>query len=264
VKTYLAIINAYWQRALTYRATVIGYRFGEIGEVLVLILMWSAIYSGREVVQGYALQEMITYVLIGSFFHVIVRNWLATVVAFDIKEGRLSMFLLRPLSYFEFVLAREVGRISLATLLSVGSQALVMVFFAKIIIVNFDAARLALIGVMLVLAFLNELLISFIVGCIAFWTDEVDGLHSTIERIKRFFSGGYFPLSLLPPAFFGASLYGPFAYSFFVPAQLYLGKMDAGEGLKGIVVQLAWIGMLGGAAAVTWKLGLKKYEGVGI
>lgn len=83
-----------------------------------------------------------------------MRNWLASVVAADIKEGRLSMFLLRPLSYFEFVLAREIGRMSLATLLSVGSQALVIIFFANVIIINLEAARLMLVSIILLLAFL--------------------------------------------------------------------------------------------------------------
>ena len=80
VKTYLAIINTYWQRALTYRATVIGYRIGEIGEALVLILMWTAIYRGRDIIQGYTLREMITYVLMGYFFMSLcatgLRRWL--------------------------------------------------------------------------------------------------------------------------------------------------------------------------------------------
>ena len=40
--------------------------------------------------------------------------------------------------------------------------------------------------------------------------------------------------------------------------------MSFAEGLKGVLVQLAWVGILGGAAAVTWRLGLRKYEGVGI
>ena len=64
------------------------------------------------------------------------------------------MFLLRPLSYFEFVLAREIGRMSLATLLSVGSQALVIIFFANVIIINLEAARLMLVSIILLLAFL--------------------------------------------------------------------------------------------------------------
>src|SRR3989337_3019609 len=167
MKKFLTIIKAFWQRALTYRFTVIAYRIGEMGEIGVLILMWTAIYGTQEVIKGFTLPEMITYILAGNLFHVMVRNFLSTVVAGDIKEGQLSMFLIKPMSYFSYILAREIGRISLATILSV--------------IWNFDSVYLLVIFIMLVLAFVTELLLSYLVGLIAFWTDELDGLYRTIE-----------------------------------------------------------------------------------
>jgi len=70
MRKYLAIIKTYWQRALTYRATVISYRVGEIGEALVLILMWTAIYGDGQTISGFTLREMVTYILVGNFFAV--------------------------------------------------------------------------------------------------------------------------------------------------------------------------------------------------
>ena len=128
----------------------------------------------------------------------------------------------------------------------------------------FDSVYLLVIFIMLVLAFVTELLLSYLVGLIAFWTDEVDGLYRTIERVEKFFSGGYFPLSILPAGFVNASFLLPFAYSFYVPAQLYLKKIDLATGLKGILVQLAWIVLLYGLVRVVWERGLRKYEGIGI
>jgi len=264
MKKFLTIIKAFWQRALTYRFTVIAYRIGEMGEIVVLILMWTAIYGTQEVIKGFTLPEMITYILAGNLFHVMVRNFLSTVVAGDIKEGQLSMFLIKPMSYFSYILAREIGRISLATILSVISQFIVISFFLNVFIWNFDSVYLLVIFIMLVLAFVTELLLSYLVGLIAFWTDEVDGLYRTIERVEKFFSGGYFPLSILPAGFVNASFLLPFAYSFYVPAQLYLKKIDLATGLKGILVQLAWIVLLYGLVRVVWERGLRKYEGIGI
>jgi ABC-2 type transport system permease protein len=108
------------------------------------------------------------------------------------------------------------------------------------------------------------MLLSFLIGLIAFWTDEVSGIESTYERLKKFFSGGYFPLSLLPPSFLNLSYALPFAYSIYVPSQLYLNKLDIGTGLRGIGVQVTWILILFGVIHVVWKRGLRRYEGVGI
>jgi len=264
MKKFLTIVKAFWQKALTYRFTVLAYRIGEIGEMLALILMWTAIYGGQKIISGLTLQEMITYILIGNFFNAIIRNFLSNGIARDIKDGRLSLFLIKPIGYFSYILSQEVGRISLATILSVLSSALVIVFFINTFIWNFDIAYLLVIFAMIIFAFITELLLSYLIGLIAFWTDEVEGLYATIDRIKKFFSGGYFPLNLLSPAFVQISLILPFAYSFFIPAQLYLKKFDLSVGLKGLLVQIIWIIVLYGIIRIVWNRGLKKYEGIGI
>ena len=230
-----------------------------------LILMWSAVYEGQgEVIKGFTLQEMMTYILVGNFFNVLIRNFLAEVVGRDIREGRLSMFLVRPMGYFSYILSQEVGRISVSTMMSVLSQAIVIAFFWRAFLWNFDLLYLLVLVLMLLLAFFTELLLSFLVGLVAFWIDEIDGIYSTIERVRRFFSGGYFPLSLLPAALAQISFFLPFSYSFFVPAQLYLKKIDLMTGLQGLAVQTAWILLLLLAIRLVWKRGLRRYEGVGI
>jgi len=264
LKKFLTIIKAFWQRSLTYRFTILTYRIGEIGEVLVLILMWNAVYGGQKMIGNFTLEEMITYILVGNFFHALVRNFLSDIVSHDIKSGKLSMFLIKPMSYFSFILTREIGRLSLATTFSSISQMLVIIFFLHTFLWNFDMSYLFIILLMIIFAFITELFISYLIGLIAFWTDEVDGLYATMDRIKKFFSGGYFPLSLLPRIFVKTSLLLPFSYSFFVPAQLYLKKIDLWAGFKGLIIQLIWIFILYGIIRFVWNRGLKKYEGVGI
>lgn len=264
MKKYLTIINIYWQRTLTYRSVIIAYRVGEMAEVLILILMWSSIYDKQDVIKGFTLPEMITYVLIGNLFSVITRNFLTNVVAHDIKEGRLSAFLLQPISYFYFILSRELGRLSVAFFMSVSSQVVIILFFLNKFILNSDIIYISVILLMVILAFITEILISYLIGLIAFWADEVDGIYATVDRLRKFFSGGYFPLNFLPPVFVTASFSLPFAYSFFVPAQLYLKKIDISAGIRGLFIQLIWIALLYGIIRILWKRGLKKYEGVGI
>lgn len=264
MKKNLTIVKAYWQRALTYRFSILAYRVGEIAETLMLILMWSAIYSNQKIIGGMTVREMITYILVGNFFDAMVRNFLPGIVARDIKEGRLSMFLVKPMSYFSYMLSEGVGRISLATMSSILSSFLVILFFSNIFIWNSNAVYLLIIAAMVVLAFITELLLSYLIGLIAFWTDEVDGIYATIDRIKKFFSGGYFPINLLPLIFVQISFVLPFAYSFYIPAQLYLKKIDLSVGMQGLLVQIVWIGILYAITKIVWNRGLKRYEGVGI
>lgn len=264
-KQGIAISKAAWQRNLNYRFTILAYRIGEISEVLVLILMWSAIYSsGTTTVKGFTQTEMITYILMGNLFSVAVRNFLPGFVSRDINEGRLSMFLVRPISYLKYIFFHEMGRSLLAILVSIASQLIVVVFFLNKIYSNTDWRYLILLILMITLAFILELMIGFLIGTIAFWTDEVDGIDSTLSRVKKFFSGGYFPLNLLPASLSAISLYLPFAYSFYMPALLYLKKISFAEGLHGILVEVVWIIILSIIINIVWRRGLKRYEAVGM
>lgn len=261
---YLTIVKTYWQRGLTYRFTVFAYRIGDMAEAVVLILMWTAIYGNEKMIKGFTLPEMITYILIGNLFISIVRNFLSGIMSRDIKDGSLTIFLLRPMSYFSFVLFREIGRMSLVTVMSLFTNIAIILFFSSSFVYNFDILFLLVISLMLFLAFITELLLSYIIGLVAFWTDEVDGLYATFDKLKKLFSGGYFPLSLLPAAFVSLSYFLPFGYSFFVPAQLYLKKIDLAAGVRGVIIQIIWVAILYAISELIWKKGLKRYEGVGI
>lgn len=264
MKKYFTIINTSWQRALTYRFNAFSYRLGEVVEIIILILMWRSVYSYESVIRGYTLQEMITYILIGNLVNVMVRNWLPDVVAQDIKDGTLSFFLVKPVAYFKYIIFREIGRISVTFFMSLAAQILIIGFFIKYISFPANPLSLLIIVGMIILAFITELFLSFLIGLIGFWTIEVGGLYSTINRLTKFFSGGYFPLSLLPLGIVQASFLLPFAYSFFVPAQLYLGKINIQTGLQGIMVQIGWIFLLYLLIKMVRKKGLRVYEGVGI
>jgi len=264
LKQASVIIRTAMQRNLQYRFTVAMYRIGEITEIIVLILMWTAIYANNTgTIRGFTLNEMLTYVIIGNLCSVITRNFLPGLVAHDIVDGRLSMFLVRPISYIKYVMISEIGRILLSTFLSILSLVAILSFFSDKIVFNTDPAYLCVIAIMIFFAFIIEMLIGLLIGMIGFWTDDTDGLQATIERVKRFFSGGYFPLSLLPVTLATISIYLPFTYSFFTPASLYLKKTGLDAGIHGILIQLIWLGLLSLLIWFTWKKGLKKYEASG-
>jgi ABC-2 type transport system permease protein len=253
-----------WQRSITYRFTVIAYRIGELAEILIIIAMWSAIYSHQTSIGGYTLNQMLTYLILGNLINVITRNFLTDYMSRDIREGTLSFLLIKPVDFFRYIIAREIGRTSLTSVIAVCTQVTVLLVFHKLFIFNHDVRVWIILTIMVFLAFWLELLQAFLTALITFWTDEVTALYTVMGRLEKFFSGGYFPLNLLPPLFVTVSFCLPFAYSFFIPTQLYLGKISLVQGLQGLVVQVIWIALLYGLIKLVWKRGLKRYEGVGI
>ena len=261
---YATIVGIYWQRGLTYRFTIAAYRVGEVMESLILIFMWTRLYDGQTTIRGFTLPEMITYVLIGNLTNGIVRNFLSDRIARDIRDGSLSAFLVRPLSYFENIAVSSLGSIAVTSSFSTISQLLVLSFFHQYLVAPVNMTAVVIVIAMLFFAFVNEILINYLIGLIAFWTDEIDGVYATINQLKKFFSGGYFPLSLLPTTLAQISYALPFAYTFAIPAQMYLGKLPLSFGLHGLIVQACWIVALAFIIRIVWRRGMKRYEATGI
>ncbi|MBC7981718.1 ABC-2 family transporter protein [Candidatus Parcubacteria bacterium] len=253
-----------WQKVLTWRVSVFVYRISEVLETSILVSMWIFIFAqGSGLIKGYTMNEMVTYVLIGGLCTGFTRNFIHGSISRDIEKGDLSLFLVKPVSYIKFNIYSEFGGLILTFCVSLISQIFVILLFADKFILNKDYVTLILMFAMLVFAFFIEILIGLLVGLVAFWTDEVNGVQNLMFIIKKFFAGVYFPLSLLPASLTFIGFYLPFAYSFFVPAQLYLGKIDANVALKGLGIQLVWILILSFIVRLVWSRGLKRYEAVG-
>lgn len=206
---------------------------------------------------------MITYVLVGGIFFVVTRNFTAETVAEDIRTGKLSSFITKPISYLAYFLSMAQGR-CMHLINGVATQLIIIAFFNNYIISDVNAVGMLVIIVMLLISYYNQLLISFLVGTIAFWVEEVDGIYFSISQVQRFLSGYFFPLTLLPTLAITIAYATPFAYRYFVPMQLFLGKITIADGLRGVTICLLWTLILHGAIALVWRRGIKTYEGVNI
>ena len=102
---------------------------------------------------------------------------------------------------------------SFAFLMSVSSQVVIILFFLNKFIFNSDIIYLSVILIMIILAFITELLISYLIGLIAFWADEVDGIYATVDRLKIFFRR-IFPSEFSATCFRNRELF--FAFRLFV------------------------------------------------
>ena len=246
---------------MTFRAVVFTYRLGEIIEILILVVLWLAIYGKANLISGFTRNEMITYVLVGNIFSLLVRDFTHHIFSEDIISGKLSFFLVKPLSHLRYFIASTIGR-TMHVVTGVVSQLLVILCFHAFIVVHVSPPVIGLIVVMLILARINEILVNYLRGMVGFWTDEVEPVQGAVSQVQRFLTGGYFPLSLLPLGL-AVFTYGlPFAYYFFIPMQLFLGKMSLADGARGLVIQIAWIGILYLLIKLVWQRGLKRYEGV--
>lgn len=70
--------------------------------LLVLIFIWKAVFRQIDSFGSYTFSSMITYLVMVKFLHFTNRGNVARLIANEIKEGRLSIYLVKPINYHEF------------------------------------------------------------------------------------------------------------------------------------------------------------------
>ena len=231
------------------------FKISALLEALCLVIVWLLIFSDKHVLGGFSRKEIITYILIGNLISLITGYLLERVIARDLLKTDSKLLVYRPLKYFRHIVFGGLGRILAQFAVTVAIYATILFFFAGQLVINLEPAYLAVIGAMIILAFITEFLIAYLIHLHIFWTVESPDLYRIMMRVKRFFAGNYFPLSLLPVNIYYASAMLPFAYSFFFPAELYLKKAGLETGLFGLMAQILWIMIL---YAIVKRMWLKK------
>lgn len=265
MKKYLSLIKTEWQRQLTYRFTVLSHRIANTIEIVVQIIIWSAIFSQYSEVKGYTYNQMMTYIIIGWMVAFVTANYgFETVISRDIQNGSLSNYIIKPISYIRYIVIHSIGRASLAISSGVIIQSIIVFIFRGNIVVTSDIVLISIGIAMVVLAYFIRLFLSILTGLIAFWIIDVAGITAMLNAFQKFLSGSYFPADLLPAAVVQISSLLPFVYTFFVPTKVFLGNYSRGEAIVGLGIEGVWLVLLYVLVLVVWKFGLRKFEGVGI
>jgi ABC-2 type transport system permease protein len=265
MKKYWLIITNEIQRQFTYRVNIAAYAVGNIAELAALATIWTIVFRSIDLVNGYGANDMISYVIFAWFF-----SYLTTTYAFeqniarDISLGTLTNLLVKPQSYIRYVMTVATGRISIAFCIVWVQAAIVISFFRDHLAPVPGFSTVILLVCMLIATYFINLFLSILIGFIAFWAYEINGIYYSIKVFSKFMSGTFFPIALLPAVFAKASFFLPFAYTIYVPVQLYLGKISFAEGLRGLAIEILWLVVLYIIMKVVWRLGLRRYESVGI
>jgi ABC-2 type transport system permease protein len=265
VKKYIAVIKTEWQRQLTYRTNQFTFRIGNIFEILVQILIWTAIFQKTSLVGGYNHREMITYIVIGWLLSFLMENFgFEDIISNHIQKGELSNFVSKPIDYINYLIFLSIGRASFTLGVAFIFNLLLLFFLRSNFIVSKNIFMWLILLAMVLAGYFIKLFLSILIGFISFWTVDNSGIFYSINTLAKFLSGNYFPINILPAAFLNFSLALPFVYTFYFPAQLYLGKISIRQGVIGLGLEIVWLAILYIAVKIVWKLGLKKFESVGI
>jgi len=264
-------LRKYWsaavfsaQDAFAYRATAIVWMLVDFVPSVVMILVWQAAYRTQPSVEGYSLNDMVTYYLLTGIIAGALTSHAEFTMNWEIRDGRLTPQLTRPISYPLLVMCKETGWLVAKATVGLPVFALLLFLFRQHVVVP-HLSPLAWLGFLLsfLLAYAILSLIGACLGCLSLWTIESSGVFELWWSLGGVLSGALLPLELLPSALRQAAFAMPHRWGSYFPVRVLLGKVPVAEIYEGVLMQVGWVAALALILLLLWRLGTRKYEGWG-
>jgi ABC-2 type transport system permease protein len=247
----------------TYRAHFLLWRLRSIIAFLAVFFMWNALFMQREAIAGFTKPEMFTYVILGAFLSMVIFSAKSGVIADEIKDGTLSVYLMRPVGYFRSWFMRDAADKLFNIGASILELSVIIYLLAPPMSLSTDGVYLLLTMLSICVAIVMFFVLQIAVAMAAFWLVETWPIRFVYIVLIQFFAGVMFPLSIFPGILGAILQYTPFAYLVYIPVMIYLGKYDILQSIVQIAIGILWCIVIWIGAHILWKKGLRLYSAVG-
>lgn len=252
-------------------AEAVAYR----GEMLVWVLattmpfvmlsLWSAVAAGNPVVgtdKTWSSSNFVAYFLAMFIVRQLIASWACWEINFEVRQGTLSMRLLRPIHPIVSYAAANIAYVPMrlvvtmpvvvGLLLSSGATAL-----------PHDPRMWGVWGLSMVGGWGITFFVNIAVGALSMFMESSTKLMDAWLAGFFVFSGYMFPLDLFPPWLKWASTWLPFRFQIGLPVEIMTGVHPFSEALGLLAKQWAWAGLFAALAIGLWNLGVRRFQAYG-
>ncbi|HEX3000020.1 MAG TPA: ABC-2 family transporter protein [Armatimonadota bacterium] len=263
LRAYAAVFTVQLQDSLAYRGQALIWMLSDTVPALVLPLVWLAAYNGRSAIGGFQPSQIVAYYFLVLFLTNFMISHLHWDISEEIKEGRLSNYLTRPLSYMAFqYLGNSAWRI-MRTLLFLPILALAIWLFRGYL--RWEGYHVgAAFWVAVLLGHILSFVMAYGLGMLALFFVQARDIYNFYYMMAGLLSGQTIPLTMLPHGLQTLANLLPFRYTLGFAAEIFLGQVQGAAIIRGMVVELLWMVVLYLWAVFLWRRGLRYYTAVGI
>ncbi|MFO7653259.1 MAG: ABC-2 family transporter protein [Candidatus Krumholzibacteriia bacterium] len=235
---YLAYRLRYYTGVLSYTIFVAGNYY-----------LYTALYTSRSdlaetagrvaEIGGLTLGEMITYVGLAWIGRSFYFNNIDRTLSYQVQQGEIAVHLIKPFHLQTVMMFEAVGEAGFRLMMFT-------VPIVAVIVPLFDIqgpAQPALLGwtvLSFALAFVINSQINFLVGCLAFYLKNINGVIRAKMISMDFLTGVMIPFTFFPEWVQSVLARLPFQYIGYVPVTIYLGKRTGPDLVEALLLQAAW------------------------
>ncbi|MTJ06912.1 ABC-2 family transporter protein [Anabaena sp. UHCC 0204] len=257
LKKALIFLSVYYAYMLEYRSELILW---VLSGSLPIIMMGVWVQAAEGGIFGLEPVDFARYFFAVFLARQISVVWVIYEFEKEVVEGKLSPKLLQPIDPVwhdvAYHAAERLARIPFILLLSM----LFFVLYPQAFWLP-SIANLLLFILAGIMAFALRFIMQYTFAMFAFWTERATALENLWFLFFLFLSGLIAPLDVFPEDVRNIVMLTPFPYIIDFPARILVGlPVDLTRGFLSI---LGWFLIFLGANRVLWRLGLKKYSGMG-
>jgi ABC-2 type transport system permease protein len=244
-----------------YPAASFIWVFADAQTAIILPAVWIA--TGDGTVAGMGKTELVTYYIVSMTISQFVTCYLMWDICWDIREGFVTSFLIKPFPFFAFNVGRNFSwRVAKLALFIPIITIVYYVYLGSrpVSPLHFTAEFWAT----LVLAHTLSFLAGYWVSMIAFWTVEFFSILRLYLLSELLLSGRLFPNGAIPGWARSLSDCLHFQYTNAFPVEVLMGRHTHAEVMRGLLIQFCWCLFFLGLGKVFFERGVRRYTGVGM
>ncbi len=260
LRKFVVEFKASWHLTLEYRIAVFIWIFA-MTLPLIMLAGWLSIAEGGPVGR-FGREDFIGYYIASLFVRNLTGIWIIWEQDRDIRQGRLSFKLLKPMNPIVHYIALGLGSKPIRVGVVIPVVLIVPLVVPGVRFVT-DPLQLALFIPAVLGAWAIVFLIQYTTGLLAFWISQSLSIHDAWFAVFSLLSGYLIPLELFPPALRDLLYVTPFRYMLSFPVEIFTKQLDVARILQGLAVQWMWVAVFYTLYRIVWIRGLKRYSAVG-
>lgn len=254
---FLPLVKLSARRQFTYRAATLAGLATNFFFGLLRAAVMAALFGASQQVEGFSLAGAITYTGISqaSITFLSLFGWYEIIRS--VYSGQVSADLLKPMSYFQFWMAQDLGRALVGLLLRGLTVMLFYSLFFDLTLPTSFSQWLAL-CVTIALAWMVSFCWRFLINLSAFWSPNAIGFGRMFFALAWAMSGFLMPLRFLPEWFQTICYLTPFPYTVNIITEVYLGLLTGSALRHALLIQVIWIVLLTAAGQCVLRRGVRR------
>lgn len=262
VRVLWRMVAANVQMTLEYRGAFVVYMLSTVLAPVISLLVWLTV-SEQGVGLPFSRGQLVTYYLLLSVVSMLTATWLGDYLAQRIRTGKISPWLLIPAPYILRDAGNNIGEKIIKLPLLLPMVAVVALLFRDDVRLPTAPSAWLLFVVCLPMTAAVAFLLDFVIGSLAFWIQDVNGLIRLKTLVGAFFAGQFVPLAFFPPALSPLLEVQPFRYTLSFPLEVLTGGLSNVQLARGFALQAGYCVALWALYRLQWRYGLRAYSASG-